>query len=212
MYTVGALLIAAAAGIGNGVIFKLVPYYFQKQAGTANGIVSMMGGLGGFFPPLLLSAIFSITGSYSIGFMAFSQFALVSLLLVLWMYYMDRINLSQDVFNSANQGIIVTDQTGKIVSVNNAFVKITGYDEKDAIGERANILSSGNQDKELFAEMWKQITSKGEWHGEILNKHKNGEEYKQAMSISAVYDASGEVMRYVGTLADMKDKQSVKTT
>src|SRR5699024_11457563 len=91
-------------------------------------------------PALLMSAIFSITCSCSIGFMAFSQFALVSLLLVLWMYYMDRINLSQDVFNSANQGIIVTDQTGKIVYVNNAFVKITGYDEKDAIGERANIL------------------------------------------------------------------------
>src|SRR5699024_8089739 len=198
--------------IGNGVIFKLVPYYFQKQAGTANGIVSMMGGLGGFFPPLLLSAIFSMTGSYSIGFMAFSQFALVSLLLVLWMYYMDRINLSQDVFNSAKQGIIVTDQQGKIVSVNNSFIDITGYGEEEAIGEQANILSSGNQDKELFTEMWEKITSEGEWNGEILNKHKNGEEYKQAMSISAVYDASGEVMRYVGTLADMKDKQSVKTT
>src|SRR5699024_3939599 len=91
MYTVGSLLIEAVAGIGIWLIFKLVPYYFQKQAGTANGIVSMMGGLGGFFPPLLLSAIFSITGSYSIGFMAFSQFALVSLLLVLWMYYMDQI-------------------------------------------------------------------------------------------------------------------------
>src|SRR5699024_4310434 len=65
MYTVGALLIAAAACIGNVVIFKLVSYYFQKQAVTAIGIVSMMGGLGGFFPPLLLSAIFSITGSYS---------------------------------------------------------------------------------------------------------------------------------------------------
>src|SRR5699024_12738205 len=103
----------------------------------------------------------------------FSQFALVSLLLVLWMYYMDRINLSQDVFNSANQGIIVTDQTGKIVSVNNAFVKITGYDEKDAIGEWANILSSGNQDKELFAEMWKRITSKGEWTGGITTNKRN---------------------------------------
>src|SRR5699024_5502370 len=107
---------------------------------------------------------------------------------------------------------IVTAQTGKIVSVNNAFVKITGYEEKDAIGERANILRSGNQDKELFGEMWKQITSKGEWHGEMLNKHKYDEEYKQTKSIRAVYDASGEVMRYVGTLADMKDKQSVKTT
>src|SRR5699024_6746048 len=106
----------------------------------------------------------------------------------------------------------VTNLSGKIVSVNNAFVKITGYGEKDGISVRANILSSGNQDKELLSVMWQQITSKGEWHGEILNKHKNGEEYKQAMSISAVYDASGEVIRYVGTLADMKDKQSVKTT
>src|SRR5699024_12130863 len=98
----------------------------------------------------LFLAIFSITGSYSIVFMAFSQFALVSLLLVLCMYYMDRINLSQDVFNSANQGIIVTDQTGKIVSVNNAFVKITGYDEKDAIGVRAIIFKYHNQDKVFF--------------------------------------------------------------
>src|SRR5699024_4897794 len=110
MYTVVALLIAAAAGVENGVIFKLVPYYFQKHAGTSYVIVSMMCCLGAFFQPFLLSAIFSITGSYSLGFMAFCQFALVSLLLVLWMYYMDRINLSQDVFNSANQGIIVTEQ------------------------------------------------------------------------------------------------------
>src|SRR5690625_45691 len=84
LYTVGVLLIAFTAGIGNGVIFKLVPFYFNKQAGIANGIVSMMGGLGGFFPPLLLSTLFSITGSYSIGFMAFSQVALVSMVLVLW--------------------------------------------------------------------------------------------------------------------------------
>src|SRR5690625_3832248 len=65
LYTFGSLLIALAAGIGNGVIFKLVPFYFSKQAGIVNGIVSMMGGLGGFFPPLLLSVIFAITGSYS---------------------------------------------------------------------------------------------------------------------------------------------------
>src|SRR5699024_1588139 len=62
LYTVGCLAIAIFAGIGNGVIFKLVPFYFNKQAGIANGIVSMMGGLGGFFPPLMLSAIYSMTG------------------------------------------------------------------------------------------------------------------------------------------------------
>src|SRR5699024_5557396 len=151
--------------------FQTCPLLFPKTSWNCKRYCIDDGWSWRLFPTTSFVSDISITGSYSIGFMAFSQFALVSLLLVLWMYYMDRINLSQDVFNSANQGIIVTDQTGKIVSVNNAFVKITGYDEKDAIGERANILSSGNQDKELFAEMWKQITSKGEWHGEILNKH-----------------------------------------
>ena len=60
MYTVGSLLIALCAGTGNGVVFKLVPLYLE-QAGIVNGIVAMMGGLGGFFPPLMLTAFFNLT-------------------------------------------------------------------------------------------------------------------------------------------------------
>ena len=52
-FTIGCLTISVCAGIGNGLVFKLVPSYFSK-AGSANGIVSMMGGLGGFFPPLVI--------------------------------------------------------------------------------------------------------------------------------------------------------------
>lgn len=95
LYTAGCLAIAACAGIGNGVIFKLVPMYFNKQAGIVNGIVSMMGGLGGFFPPIMLSWIYSITGHYAIGFMLLSQVALLSLVLVIWLYYHDRLVLAQ---------------------------------------------------------------------------------------------------------------------
>ena len=61
--------------IGNGVVFKLVPSAFGKQAGLANGIVSMWGGLGGFFPPLVLSASLAAFGSYVPGFAAFALFA-----------------------------------------------------------------------------------------------------------------------------------------
>lgn len=203
LYTVGSLLIALTAGIGNGVIFKLVPFYFNKQAGIANGIVSMMGGLGGFFPPLLLSSIFSITGSYSIGFMAFSQVALVSMVLVLWLYYMDRLSLSKDVFDSTGQGIIVTNASGIIVSVNPAFTDLTGYEEEEAIGKNPNILSSGKQDKAFYQEMWSQITSEGLWQGEVWNKRKNGEEYLQLLSISTVQDDTGDTVRYVGTFSDI---------
>lgn len=90
LYTLGCLAIALSAGLGNGIIFKLVPFYFHKQAGIANGIVSMMGGLGGFFPPILLALIHSATGQYSIGFMLLSQVALASLVLVFWLYYQDH--------------------------------------------------------------------------------------------------------------------------
>ncbi|HLQ72818.1 MAG TPA: MFS transporter [Bacillota bacterium] len=205
LYTFGSLFIAVSAGIGNGVIFKLVPFYFSKQAGIVNGIVSMMGGLGGFFPPLLLSTIFAITGSYSIGFMAFSQVALVSLVLVLWLYYMDRLTLSKEVFDSTGKGILVTDQKGHIVSVNPAFTSLTGYAEEDVLGKNPNILSSGKQDKQFYEKMWETISTYGEWQGSIWNKRKNGEQYLQLLMITAVKDETDEVIRYVGTFSDITD-------
>ena len=53
-FTVGALGCAALLGLGNGAVFKLVPQYFPADTGTVTGLVGAMGGLGGFFPPLLL--------------------------------------------------------------------------------------------------------------------------------------------------------------
>src|SRR5580704_17255776 len=53
-FTVGALGCAFLLGNGNGAVFKLVPQHFPKQVGTVTGLVGAMGGLGGFFPPLLL--------------------------------------------------------------------------------------------------------------------------------------------------------------
>ncbi len=53
-FTVGALGCAALLGVGNGAVFQLVPRYFPSQTGTVTGLVGAMGGMGGFFPPLLL--------------------------------------------------------------------------------------------------------------------------------------------------------------
>jgi len=53
-FTVGALGCAALLGLGNGAVFKLVPQYFPRETGTVTGLVGALGGLGGFFPPLLL--------------------------------------------------------------------------------------------------------------------------------------------------------------
>src|SRR5699024_4373872 len=74
-YLAGVYLVGIACGIGNGAVFKLVPLRFAKHAGPANGIVSMMGGLGGFFPPLVLSASMSAFGTNAPGLAAFGGFA-----------------------------------------------------------------------------------------------------------------------------------------
>jgi NNP family nitrate/nitrite transporter-like MFS transporter len=203
LYTIGCLTIAICAGLGNGVIFKLVPQYFSKQAGTVNGIVSMMGGLGGFFPPLMLSIIYSNTGQYSIGFMALSQVALASLILVIWLYYQERLKVSDEVFRSTGQGILVTDAKGVIKAVNPAFTKLTGYEEKEVIDHKPSILKSGKQSKAFYDQMWDIIRQTGQWQGEIVNRRKSGQEYRELLTINAVKDQTGEVVRYVGSFSDI---------
>ena len=76
-FTVGALGCAALLGLGNGAVFKLVPQYFPNQTGTVTGLVGAMGGLGGFFPPLLLAFFRSHTGTIWPGFGLLSGTALV---------------------------------------------------------------------------------------------------------------------------------------
>lgn len=75
-FTIGALGGAAALGLGNGAVFKLVPQYFPKETGTVTGLVGAFGGLGGFFPPLALGVISQATGSYAWGFVLLGLFAL----------------------------------------------------------------------------------------------------------------------------------------
>ena len=76
LFTVGALGCAASLGLGNGAVFKLVPQYFAKETGTVTGLVGAFGGLGGFFPPIELGLVKDATGSYTVGFLLLSVFAL----------------------------------------------------------------------------------------------------------------------------------------
>jgi len=76
MFTVGALGIATAIGLGNGAVFKLVPHYFPNSVGAATGLVGAAGALGGFFPPIVLGLIRGATGTFTPGFVLLSLFAL----------------------------------------------------------------------------------------------------------------------------------------
>ncbi len=80
LFTIGALGSAAVLGVGNGAVFKLVPQYFPTEVGIVTGLVGALGGLGGFFPPIVLGIVKESTGGYALGFILLALAALAALL------------------------------------------------------------------------------------------------------------------------------------
>ncbi len=81
-FTIGAIGLAITIGLGNGAVFKLVPEYFPTAVGSVTGLVGAAGGLGGFFPPVVLGLLKKSTGSYTLGFVFLGICAAVCLLVV----------------------------------------------------------------------------------------------------------------------------------
>ncbi len=95
------------------------------------------------------------------------------------------------VFDSAAEGILVTDADNRIVRVNPAFTTITGYAAEEAIGLTPALLKSGRHSEAFYAEMWAALRSKGHWEGEIWNRHKDGNIYVEWLSITRLGGAQG---------------------
>ena len=75
------LILGISLGLGNGAVFKLVPQFFPARTGTVTGLVGAAGGLGGFFPPIVLGLVRDTTGSYAIAFLLLALFASACLVL-----------------------------------------------------------------------------------------------------------------------------------
>jgi NNP family nitrate/nitrite transporter-like MFS transporter len=73
--TIFCLTMAAFLGMGNGAVFKLVPHHFPHSTGSATGIIGAAGGLGGFFPPLVLGVVKDATGTFTMAFVFLVAFA-----------------------------------------------------------------------------------------------------------------------------------------
>jgi diguanylate cyclase (GGDEF)-like protein/PAS domain S-box-containing protein len=115
----------------------------------------------------------------------------------------EKLYLAARVFDKAGEGIIVTDSNQHIVTVNEAFTHITGYQLEEVIGKTPTFLSSGRHTNAFYAEMWQSINVNGWWQGEIWNHRKNGEIYPEWLTINAVYDANNQLLNYVGIFSDI---------
>jgi diguanylate cyclase (GGDEF)-like protein/PAS domain S-box-containing protein len=106
-----------------------------------------------------------------------------------------------------HEAIVITGSDERIMRVNKAFEKITGYSADEVIGHTPRLLSSGKQDQTFYKAMWQQITATGQWEGEILDKRKNGEIYPKWMMVTKVLDADNRVIHYVGVFSDISQRK-----
>ncbi|SBT08263.1 Diguanylate cyclase/phosphodiesterase with PAS/PAC sensor(S) [Candidatus Accumulibacter aalborgensis] len=113
-----------------------------------------------------------------------------------------RLQQAATVFDSSAEGITITSPDGNIIAVNRAFTEITGYREDEVIGRNPRILQSGRQQPSLYVAMWQALRSRGRWQGELWNRRKDGQEFVESLTISAVSDADGRVTHYVGVFSD----------
>lgn len=115
----------------------------------------------------------------------------------------EKLALAASVFTSAREGIIITDETGVIIDVNDSFTRISGYTREEAIGQTPHILYSGHHDTAFYTSMWHDLTSKNHWYGEIWNRRKSGEIYPEMLTITALRSTEGETKHYVALFSDI---------
>jgi PAS domain S-box-containing protein len=116
--------------------------------------------------------------------------------------------LSQAVEYSPDS-IVITDANGVIEYVNPAFLKLTGYSDTEAIGNKPSILKSGHTSEEDYKQLWQSIKSGLVWHGEFQNKKKDGSYYWEKASIAPVFDESGYIKNFVAVKQDITKEKGL---
>lgn len=110
----------------------------------------------------------------------------------------------------SQDGIAVTDPTGRIIRVNRGFTQRTGYRPEEVVGRTHAVLHSGRQSRAFYEAMWQSLLQTGYWQGEMWNRGKDGKVYADWVTVSAVTAPDGRVTHYVGMFSEItKNKEAL---
>jgi PAS domain S-box-containing protein len=122
----------------------------------------------------------------------------------------EQINLQFSALTAAANAIVITDRDGKIEWVNPAFTKLTGYSAEEAVGNNPRVLKSGEHPPAFYANLWATISTGNVWHGEMINKRKDGRLYTEEMTITPVRGADGQIAHFVAIKQDVTERHKLE--
>lgn len=114
---------------------------------------------------------------------------------------------NETAFAAMAEGAVITDATGSILWVNDAFCRIYGYAREEVIGRNPRILKSGRHDAAFYSEFWRQLMQAGHWRGEVWNKRKTGEVFPEELSVQALRGPDGRILRFISIFSDITERK-----
>lgn len=123
-----------------------------------------------------------------------------------------RLRQAMIAFESAAEGIVITDDECRIIAINRGFTEITGYLEEEVKGQVPNELNPDHIDPEMYREIRLTLVEEGRWRGEVTNHRKNGEIFTEWVTITTVRDEEDRIINYVGVFADISDTKQAQQT
>jgi diguanylate cyclase (GGDEF)-like protein/PAS domain S-box-containing protein len=108
--------------------------------------------------------------------------------------------------------VLITDVEGRIEYCNEAFLRVTQYRRDEVKGRNPNFLQSGFTDAKVYEELWQTILAGENWHGEILDRKKNGELIWCLQSISPIKDEQQRVTHFVSVAQDISERKNYEKT
>jgi PAS domain S-box-containing protein len=122
----------------------------------------------------------------------------------------EKLLLLTSALEAAANGIVITERDGTILWVNHAFTRLTGYSAEEAVGRNPRLLKSGQHPPEFYEDLWAAITAGDVWHGELVNKRKDGRCYLEEMTITPVCGPNGEIRNFIAIKQDVSKRKQIE--
>jgi nitrogen fixation negative regulator NifL len=120
----------------------------------------------------------------------------------------EKIKLQTTALEAAANAIAITHRNGRILWVNPAFTRLTGYAADEAVGQTHRLLKSDQHPDEFYANLWTTINTGNVWQGELINRRKDGSLYHEEMTITPVCDSGGEIQNFIAIKLDVSDRKT----
>jgi PAS domain S-box-containing protein len=119
----------------------------------------------------------------------------------------EQLRLLSTAVESADNGIAITDREGRILWVNPAFSRLTGYTHAEAVGQTPRLLKSDQHPPEFYRQIWTTLLRGEPWQGELVNRRKDGSLYTEEMTVTPVRAAGAEITHFVAIKQDVSARK-----